>query len=118
MTPLLRFHPQDVGIPGIDYGEFDLSELAPGAVPFKCSIFSVVAGSTTPTDCHLVRESWIVISGGGLLTYAGRCQLISARDMLYFESGNEHSVANFGSEPLVILSLWWAPDTPSRTATV
>ena len=106
-NPLLAFNEENLNLPGIGYGEFDLTTLADENAPFKSSLITVEIGASTPVDQHQVRECWYIISGTGKLNYQGKEQNVGPEQMLFFESHHSHFIQNTSNEALKILSLWW-----------
>lgn len=106
-NPLLAFNEVDLDLPGIRYGEFDLTAIEGESAPFKASLFSVAIGTKTPIDEHSVRECWHIIAGTGTLNYNGEEHIVSAPQLLFFESHHPHFIHNTGNEELKILSIWW-----------
>ena len=106
-NPVLPFNEEQLNIPGINYGEYDLTGFADEKAPFKAALINVAIGAKTPVDEHSVRECWQIIAGTGVLTYQGKEHIVSAPQMLFFESHHTHLIHNTGDEELKILSLWW-----------
>jgi quercetin dioxygenase-like cupin family protein len=112
MPPRLPFDRQDVGLDGVDYGEFDLTGRCEGLFPFKCSLFSVSSGSSTPIDCHAVLECWLVLCGTGTLHYDGKTHALSAHSLFFIESHKKHFLENCSDTTITVFSIWWVkPDT-------
>ena len=105
--PILPFNPEDLGLPGIGYGEFDLTGLADEKAPFRTSLISIEVGGESPLDEHAVRECWYIIRGTGILTYQGEEHTVKQKQLLFFESHHSHFVHNTGDEELLLLSIWW-----------
>lgn len=106
-NPILPFIEEELNIPGISYGEYDLTGLADESAPFKSSLIGVAIGAKTPVDEHQVRECWHIIAGTGVLNYQGKEHIVSAPQLLFFESHHPHFIHNTGDEEIKILSLWW-----------
>ena len=105
--PILPFNPEDLGLLGIGYGEFDLTGLADEKAPFRTSLISIEVGGESPLDEHAVRECWYIIRGTGILTYQGEEHTVKQKQLLFFESHHSHFVHNTGDEELLLLSIWW-----------
>lgn len=70
-------------------------------------LFTVEPGATSRPDTHAVTEVWMVARGQGRLSYAGQTLEVSQGDMLFYEPHHTHQIHNYGSEDLVIYTLWW-----------
>lgn len=75
--------------------------------PFQAAIFSIAPGCESIPDKHQVKESWVIQSGSGLLTYDDQTFIVNKNDVLFFDSFKEHRILNNSDETMVIVSLWW-----------
>ena len=78
-----------------------------GPCPFKGGKYVVDPGSTSRPDTHDVKECWMIAQGTGMLNYDGDDFRISQGDYFYFQPQKTHIVANDGTEPLVVFTVWW-----------
>lgn len=105
--PKLPLLPPRSSAPGTSFSLVDFAGSGRLAPPFQASVFVVSRGAVSKTDVHRVREMWFVAEGEGSLSYDGRDYAIRARDVLLFDSENEHRVVATGQGDLTILSVWW-----------
>lgn len=98
--------PLDVGLEGIKYGEFDLSQYT-NEPPFKSALFTVAPGHATPRDTHSVRECWFVVAGLGMLHHSDACYELRPGTMFTFDSNEPHFLENPYTDPITIFSVWW-----------
>jgi len=92
---------------GIEVNEILLPHHAQSIIPFNTSFITIEPGMTTPVDCHLVKEMWLIVAGIGLLTCDKKTSEIKEKDAIYFNSMQEHAVKNTGDSRLEIISIWW-----------
>jgi len=104
------FHEPETLPGGMQVHEAQLNGVEASVAPFRASIFTVPAGSSSPRDQHDVRECWVVLAGTGVLTTTAGGQRLEPNAITYFESNQPHEVRNDGPTPLRIFSVWWPAD--------
>ncbi|MBD2133605.1 MAG: cupin domain-containing protein [Sphaerospermopsis kisseleviana] len=92
---------------GVRFFDAELKRDGNDVAPFLTGQFIVKPGATSVTDCHDVREVWIVGRGKGILYYNQKPLEISEGDYLFYDSQESHQVTNTGQEDLVIYCCWW-----------
>ncbi|MGK3992289.1 cupin domain-containing protein [Sorangium sp. So ce1024] len=86
----------------------ETARLRGGPAPVRMSRFELAPGARSPLDVHEEREMWMLAQGHGALSYRGQPPFpVRAGDVVAFEAGASHTLANTGSEPLVVFSIWW-----------
>jgi mannose-6-phosphate isomerase-like protein (cupin superfamily) len=72
--------------------------------PFELARWTVEPGTANDIDLHDAREVWLVIAGGGRVTWAGREMRLRAGEAVAFDSRVQHRIANDGEDPLRVFS--------------
>ena len=72
------------------------------------SAWTVVSpGEETEPQAHDEEETFIIISGEGLMNLDGNEFTVKKGDTVYVEPFSAHTVRNDTSEPLEVLCVWW-----------
>jgi mannose-6-phosphate isomerase-like protein (cupin superfamily) len=87
-----------------------------GDVPFGAMWCVVPPGGRSNTDCHAERELVVVVQGAASVQAAGGEELATAGSAVLLDGGEEHVLVNSGQEPLVVLSIYWLPDSAGGQA--
>lgn len=110
VSPTISFYEPETLAGGMQVHEVRLNDGETPVAPFRASIFTVPAGSSSPRDEHDVRECWVVLAGTGVLTTDVGEQWLEPNTVTYFASNQPHEVRNDGQTPLRIFSVWWPSD--------
>lgn len=84
--------------------------------PFEVARWSIAPGTSNDLDVHRSREVWIILTGGGTLTFADETRTLHPGDVVAFESEVPHQLRNDGPETLSAISIYWLPTTSSPKA--
>jgi len=113
------FEPQRADIPklpyvstwsnteGVRFFDAELKRHGENFAPFLTGQFVVNAGATSVTDCHDVREVWIIGKGEGTIYHNKKPVVVKEGDYLFFDSQESHQVTNTGGKDLIIYCIWW-----------
>jgi mannose-6-phosphate isomerase-like protein (cupin superfamily) len=80
------------------------------------AIGTVRPGETTTPHSHDEEETFIVLSGKGLMTISDEQAEVGPGDVIYLPRNSRHMIENLSqSEPLQIISIYWgSPEANER----
>lgn len=84
------------------------------------AIASVRPGEATTPHSHDEAETFIVMSGSGLMRVGSESEELTTGDVVFIPKGETHQFTNvLTSEPLVFLSIFWdSPEARARMKTL
>ncbi|WP_454782118.1 cupin domain-containing protein [Legionella sp. WA2022007384] len=105
-APGLVFSNPEHIAPGVVVNPIDFAQKK-ASPPFQTTYFQVLPQCETPVDYHQEEEIWIVLEGGGILTYEGEVHCLKVHDFFYFAAFKKHQIRNSLTIPLLICSIYW-----------
>ncbi|MDA2383265.1 cupin domain-containing protein [Bacillus cereus] len=75
--------------------------------PFGSAWAIVEPGEQTNPHHHDEEETFIVLSGKGIINVDGQEKIVGKGDIIYFEPFSTHTIKNIGDTSLEFLCIWW-----------
>lgn len=85
--------------------------------PWGSAYMTVGAGEHSVAHAHDEEETFLFLSGEGLMHVDAETRPVIAGDVVYLPRFSKHFVENTGTEKLDFLCVWWgAPETAGETS--
>ena len=92
----------------VDVARWEQYEVG-STMPFGAMWYSVMAGQSSPRDCHPEFELSIVLSGTASVETGGTITDVPAGSAFLLDSEEAHVIHNRQDMPVTIFSAYWMP---------
>ena len=86
--------------------------------PWGSAWMTIAAGEASNPHNHDEEETFIILSGTGIMTVDGESQDVEKGDVIYLPRFSQHHLQNASStEPLEFLTVWWGAPEEATAST-